>query len=137
MKKHLMMSALFVLLSFFGFSQTWTVTNGGNETTPTCTYTVQLKMALRNTSTGVTSSPLWISHVVAPGADVTYSYGSTPPAGYQIVVLEAKATFGSTTITGMTTTSSGDQSFPQSCNGSWTYWWRDLTNKHFLIAETF
>jgi hypothetical protein len=136
------MYAVCLLLSFHGFGQKgdpniWTVTNAGNESSPTCTYMVELKMALRNTSTGVTSSPVWLPHSVAPGATVNYSYGSSPAAGYQIVVLEAKASFGSTIITGLITTSYGDQSFPQSCNNAWTYWFRNPSNHSFVIAETF
>jgi len=128
-------------MAFFGFSQKgdpylWTVTNDGRTNSPTCTYEVCLKMATRNTATGATSSGTWICHTISPGTSATYSLGISPAPGYVIVVLEAKATFSTTTITGLGVTSGTSEFHSESCSGgNFLTVWEYTGTRSFSIRE--
>lgn len=141
MKKQFILAALFVLLALGSFAQKgdpylWTVTNDGRTTSPTCTYEVCLKMATRNTTTGATSSGVWICHTIAPGTSATFSMGISPAPGYEIVVIDAKATFASTTITGLGVTPGTSQIDPESCNGgNFITMWEYTGTRSFSIRE--
>lgn len=138
MKKHILLAFLFLSFAFRGWSQhgdrdAWTVTNTGTS----CTYYVCLELALQNTSTLAISSSQWICNSIAPGNSATFSMLISPATGYQIVVIDATATYGTTTLTGLSLT--GNDIRSGACNGgsgtNWVTWWAYTGTHSFSIHQ--
>jgi|GEM_PF-6740666 len=136
MKKHLLFAALFLSIAFSGFSQrdpnTWTVENTGYN----CTYEVCLLIGIRNTTTMVVGTSSWICNTIAPGNSATFSLMVNPATGYEIILIDAKATFGSTTLTGLNATSGTPDVRTESCwGGNWDTYWEYTGTHSFSIRQ--
>ncbi|TSJ46557.1 hypothetical protein [Fluviicola chungangensis] len=143
MKKQFLLSFVFLLVIFQGISQkgtpTWSVTNNGSF--GTCNYTVCLQIALRNISTQVISSSEWVCHSVSPGNTAFYSqtWPVSPAPGYEIAVVNATATYNTTTFTNMSMTIWNTDVRFGACSGgpssNWVTMWERTGTYSFTIHE--
>ena len=142
MKKHFLLSCVFLMLFFQGISQkgtpTWTVSNTGNIF-GNCSYTVDLQIALREISTQNIVSSEWVSHTISPGNSAYYQQAMpvSPAPGYEIAVVNATASFNTTTFTNMSMTIWNYDVRFGACNtgGNWVTMWQRTGTYSFTIRE--
>lgn len=141
MKKHFLLSFLFLTIFFQSFGQkgtpTWTVSNTGSS----CSYTVCLEIALREISTQNIVSSEWVCHTIAPGNSAFYQQAMpvSPAPGYEIAVVNATATYNTTTFTNMSMTIWNYDVRFGACNGgpssNWVTMWQRTGTYSFTIHQ--
>ncbi|WP_430405677.1 hypothetical protein [Fluviicola sp.] len=141
MKKHILLLSLSLLFILQGFSQkgtpTWTVSNTGSS----CSYTVDLQIALREISTQNIINSEWVNHTIAPGNTAYYQQSSpvSPAPGYEIAVVNANATYSSTTFYNMSMAIWNTDLRFGACNGGsssgWVTMWDRTGTYSFTIHQ--
>lgn len=141
MKKNFLLSFIFLTLFFQSFGQkgtpTWTVSNIGSS----CSYTVSLQIALREISTQNIVSSEWVNHTIAAGNSAFYQQAMpvSPAPGYEIAVVNANATYNTTTFTNMSMTIWNYDVRFGACNGgpssNWVTMWQRTGTYSFNIHQ--
>lgn len=145
MKKHFLLSFLFLMVVFHSFSQKgthqWTVSNVG--TYSSCSYDVCLNIAIREIATQTVVSSEWVCHTIAPNTSATFMQAVpvSPATGYEIVVIGAAAAYsGGPTFTGMSLVQWTNDVRFGSCSGgptsNWVTRWERTGTYSFTICES-